>query len=197
MIGRWVKIWHRNKAACSESNPVQSCRSESTTCRSLSVGVDSNSPATSDGCAKKLGSDVWRGSESIAIKVCSQISRKWNAIFESHVECLVQVGNGIELEAVGLQFEFYWWRPCGVTWDSSRTVVVIQLRRTSALETSVDSEDINVMPKFTTLLSGLWFSLVENATWNGRQLMGILPLCAPIRSITQTPATSPTFGIWH
>ena len=27
----------------------------------------------------------------------------------------------------------YMWRPCGVTWDSSRTVVVIKLRRTSAL----------------------------------------------------------------
>ena len=47
--------------------------------------------------------------------------------------CLVQVGNGIELEAVGFPFEPYWWRPCGVTWDSSRTVVVIKLRRTSAL----------------------------------------------------------------
>ena len=35
--------------------------------------------------------------------------------------CLVQVGNGIELEAVGLQFEPYRWRPCGVTLDSSRT----------------------------------------------------------------------------
>ena len=43
--------------------------------------------------------------------------------------CLVQVGNGIELEAVGP----YRWRPCGVTWDSSRTVVVIKLWRTSAL----------------------------------------------------------------
>ena len=47
--------------------------------------------------------------------------------------CLVQVGNGIELEAVGLQFEPYQWRPCGVTWDSSRIVVVIKLRLTSAL----------------------------------------------------------------
>ena len=47
--------------------------------------------------------------------------------------CLVQVGNGIELEAVGFQFEPYLWRPCGVTWESSRTVVVIKLRRTSAL----------------------------------------------------------------
>ena len=33
--------------------------------------------------------------------------------------CLIQVGNGIELEAVCLQFEPYRWRPCGVTWDSS------------------------------------------------------------------------------
>ena len=46
---------------------------------------------------------------------------------------VVQVGNGIELEALGLQFEPYRWRPCGVIWDSSRTVVVIKLRRTSAL----------------------------------------------------------------
>ena len=46
-------------------------------------------------------------------------------------EC--QVGNGIELEAVDLQFEPYRWRPCGITWDSSRTVVVLNLRRTSAL----------------------------------------------------------------
>ena len=46
---------------------------------------------------------------------------------------LVQVGNGIELEVVGFRFEPYRWRPCGVTWDSSRTVVVIKLRRTSAL----------------------------------------------------------------
>ena len=50
--------------------------------------------------------------------------------------CLVQVGNGIELEAVGFRFEPYRWRPCGVTWDSSRTVVVIKLRRTSALLTT-------------------------------------------------------------
>ena len=42
-------------------------------------------------------------------------------------------GTGIELEAVGLQFEPYRWGPCGVTWDSSRTVVIIKLRRTCAL----------------------------------------------------------------
>ena len=33
--------------------------------------------------------------------------------------CLVQVGNGIELEVIGLQFEPYLWHSCGVTWDSS------------------------------------------------------------------------------
>ena len=41
--------------------------------------------------------------------------------------------NGIKLEAVGFQFEPYWGLPCGVTWDSSRTVVVIKLLRTPAL----------------------------------------------------------------
>ena len=48
--------------------------------------------------------------------------------------CVVQVGNGTgidpSLEAVGLQLEPYRWRPCGVP---CRTVVVIKLRRTSAL----------------------------------------------------------------
>ena len=48
---------------------------------------------------------------------------------ERGVGSLVQVGNDIELEAVGLQYEPHRWCPCGVTWDSSRTVVVI----TSAL----------------------------------------------------------------
>ena len=28
----------------------------------------------------------------------------------------IQVGNGIELDTVGRQFETYRWRPCGVTW---------------------------------------------------------------------------------
>ena len=36
--------------------------------------------------------------------------------------CLVQVVNGTELEDVGLQFEPCQWRPCGGTWDSSRTL---------------------------------------------------------------------------
>ena len=58
--------------------------------------------------------------------------------------CLVQNGNGIELKAVGLQFEPYLWRPqaCGVTWDSSRTVVVIKLRRTSALVVDPKKKDV-------------------------------------------------------
>ena len=54
-----------------------------------------------------------------------------------HQSCLVQVGYDIELEAVGPHWQFepsgYRWRPCGVTWDYSRTVVVIKLLLTSAL----------------------------------------------------------------
>ena len=46
----------------------------------------SNSTATSDSCTQKLGNDVLRDSESIATKVCSQIGRKQNAMFESHVD---------------------------------------------------------------------------------------------------------------
>ena len=57
-----------------------------------------------------------------------------NTIWCCSKRCLVQVGNGIELEAVDLQFEPYRWLPCGVTWDSSRTVVVIKLLLTSALK---------------------------------------------------------------
>ena len=33
--------------------------------------------------------------------------------------CLVQVGNGIELDTVGSQFEPYRWRPWGVTCGTS------------------------------------------------------------------------------
>ena len=47
--------------------------------------------------------------------------------------CLVQDGNSIELEAVGLQFEPYLWLPWGMTWDSSQTVVVLKLLRHSTL----------------------------------------------------------------
>ena len=55
--------------------------------------------------------------------------------FFYHIKgCLVQDGNGIELDTVGRQFKPYQWRPCH--WCDlrlwSRTVVVIKLRRTSA-----------------------------------------------------------------
>ena len=57
--------------------------------------------------------------------------------------CLVQVGNGIELEAVGLQFEPYLWLPCVVTWDLSRTVVVIKMLRTSALWARAQDDEMH------------------------------------------------------
>ena len=62
-----------------------------------------------------------------------QCETKWVRIGWSCLQlftCLVQVGNGIELKAFGLQFEPYLWCPCGVTWDSSLTVVVTKLQQT-------------------------------------------------------------------
>ena len=58
-IGFWVKIWHRNKAACSESNSVQSSRSKSTTCsrKGRLLRFESISTATSDGGTQKLGNN--------------------------------------------------------------------------------------------------------------------------------------------
>ena len=65
VIGLWVKIWYRNKTAYSKSNPVQSSRSESTTClrKGRLLRFQSNSAATSDGGGQKLGNDVRRDSE--------------------------------------------------------------------------------------------------------------------------------------
>ena len=66
---------------------MQSSRSISTTCprEGRLLRFESNSTATSDGGAQKLGNDVRRNSELISTKVCSQIGRKWNAMFETHV----------------------------------------------------------------------------------------------------------------
>ena len=77
-IGLSVKIWHRNKTVCFESNPVQSSRSKSTTClrKMRLLRFESNSTATLDGGAQKLGNGVWHASESFKTKVCSQIGRK-------------------------------------------------------------------------------------------------------------------------
>ena len=107
-IGLWLKIWHRNKTACSESNPVQSSRSKSTTCprKGRLLRFESNSTATSDGGAQKLGSDVWHDSESIATKVSSQIGRKWNAMFESHIVTIV------DRTSFNFRFEDFFWAIC-------------------------------------------------------------------------------------
>ena len=43
----------------------------------------------------------------------------------------IQVGNGVELDTVGRQFETYRWRPRGVTWDLFPNSLM-KLRRTSA-----------------------------------------------------------------
>ena len=66
-IGLWVNIWHRNKIACSESNPVQSSRSKSRTClrKGRLLRFKMNSTATSAGGAKKLGNYVWHDSNRL------------------------------------------------------------------------------------------------------------------------------------
>ena len=56
--------------------------------------------------------DVWRS---------SNIFVPWNRLdLDCYVPhrcegCLVQVGNGIELDTVGHQFKSYLWSPCDVT----------------------------------------------------------------------------------
>ena len=57
-----------------------------------------------------------------------------------------------ELEAVCLCFEPYWWSPCGVTWDSSLTVVVIKLWRTSNLYVSTVMIVVTIMFHYSDIL---------------------------------------------
>ena len=45
------------------------------------------------------------------------MTRNQMASEETSKGCLVQVGNGIEVDAGGSRFEPYRWRPCGVTLD--------------------------------------------------------------------------------
>ena len=87
VIGICVKLWHTNKTACSQSNPVQSSRSKSTTClrKGCLLTFKLHSTETSDGGVQKLGNDVWHDSELIATTACSPIGSKWNVMFESHV----------------------------------------------------------------------------------------------------------------
>ena len=102
IIGLWVKIWHRNKTACSKSNPVQSRRSKSTTCPRKGLLLKIEQRSDFRWRRAKLGIDVWRDSESIAIKVCSQIGRKLNAMFESHVV------TSVDRTSFYFRFEDFW-----------------------------------------------------------------------------------------
>ena len=47
----------------------------------------------------------------------SDCCRTAHLLYTAYKEYTAQVGNGIELDTVGRQFEPYLWRPCGVTWD--------------------------------------------------------------------------------
>ena len=76
----------------------------------LSLGLEAAMVVPSDHPVT-VSRSVWTGNPITQTHFCSINSR--------YRECLVQVCNGIELKAVGLQFELYLWSPCGVTWDSS------------------------------------------------------------------------------
>ena len=49
----------------------------------------SKSTDFSDGWAQKVGNNLWHGSESITIKVRSQISLKWKAMFDCKVKTCI------------------------------------------------------------------------------------------------------------
>ena len=76
-------VWHD-----SESITTKVCskvgRKWNATClrKRRLLRFESNSTATSDCCLQKLLNEAWRDSALITTKVCSQISRKWNAMFE-------------------------------------------------------------------------------------------------------------------
>ena len=70
---------------------IKSCAKQQVSIDNLSeerasAQIELSSTETSDGGDQKLGNNVRRDSELIAIKVCSQIGRKWIAMFESHVQ---------------------------------------------------------------------------------------------------------------
>ena len=91
-IDLWVNLWHRNnhvpnrnlcKAADLNKEHLQEKRVRSDS------RVQSNSIATPDGNAQKLGNDLWREFKSIATKVCSQMSSRWNEMLETQVETCI------------------------------------------------------------------------------------------------------------
>ena len=85
-IHLWAKIWHRNKTACSELNPVQSSRSKLTTClwKGRLLIFKSNSTAT-----------IWLSAK--AGKGC----QAW-----FWIDC------NQRLQPNRLQIKYYVWKPC-------------------------------------------------------------------------------------
>ena len=88
----WVKIRHRIKSACSESNQIL-CKAVDQNRRPVLEkavsGPSAQLPIKQNSNFRcyheKLGNNLWIDSELIETKDCSQICRKWNAIFESHL----------------------------------------------------------------------------------------------------------------
>ena len=72
----------------------------------------------------------WHASHNVSGYHLSQMAVAVSVCFN----LLTQKLNTLFWLKVIFQVEPYLWRPCGVTWDSSLTVVVIKLWRTSALQ---------------------------------------------------------------
>ena len=80
------------------------------------------------------------GSEVCTSRAESNLSLQVRATIFKGLRCLqvVQVGNDIELDTVGRQFEPYRWHPCGVTWDAvPEQSWLLKLWRNSAFPSQV------------------------------------------------------------
>ena len=86
-IGVWVKIWHRNNTACSQSNLCKEADLNWRPVKEKGICSDSNRTAQRLQMAKRINLETLSGMilNRLKPKVCSQIGCKWNARFESLV----------------------------------------------------------------------------------------------------------------
>ena len=82
-LGLCLKVRNREESACAKVNPVQSSRSQLTTCswkgtlwKGTLLRFQSSSTASSDAGMQKLGNNLWYDSALIATKIPSQICSK-------------------------------------------------------------------------------------------------------------------------
>ena len=86
---------------------------------------------TADACKRQVSMVTCCNGEKTRIGLLENKTEELRATRRHHqyqcagMSCWQWHRTVLELESVGLQFKPYWWHPCGVTWDSSQTVVVI------------------------------------------------------------------------